>query len=71
MPAGLPFFLRVDLRNRVPIIALFALIEGEYRPVSAAGAGTPFVMREPFDLTIDPAVLLGEEAPPEHADGEG
>ncbi|MGC5329502.1 Uma2 family endonuclease [Micromonospora sp. DT62] len=61
--AGVPFFLRVDLRNRVPTIALFELVEGEYRPVAAAAAGTRFVMREPFEFSIDPGDLLGEEAP--------
>ncbi|MEW2380811.1 Uma2 family endonuclease [Micromonospora sp. NPDC047707] len=69
---GVPYFLRVDLRNRVPTIALYELFEGDYRPVSAAAAGTTFVMREPFEFTIDPADLLGEEAPPEEpAGGEG
>lgn len=69
--AGVPFFLRVDLRNRVPTIALFELAEGEYRPVAAAAAGTRFVMREPFEFTVDPADLLGEEAPPEDSGDEG
>ncbi|MFG1913594.1 Uma2 family endonuclease [Micromonospora sp. NPDC048898] len=63
--AAVPFFLRVDLRNRVPTIALYELAEGEYRPVAAAAAGTRFVMREPFEFSIDPADLLGEEAPPD------
>ncbi|WP_433130547.1 Uma2 family endonuclease [Micromonospora sp. CA-240977] len=69
--AGVPFFLRVDLRNRVPTIALYELTEGEYRPVAAAAAGARFVMREPFEFSIDPADLLGEEAPPEEPDAEG
>lgn len=60
---GVPYFLRVDLRNRVPTIALFELAEGEYRPLAAAAAGTPFVMKQPFEFSIDPADLLGEEAP--------
>lgn len=69
--AGVLFFLRVDLRNRVPTIASYQLTEGEYRPVAAAAAGTSFVMREPFEFSIDPADLLGEEAPPEAPGGEG
>ncbi|MGW5561524.1 Uma2 family endonuclease [Micromonospora sp. NPDC003944] len=64
---GVPFFLRVDLRNRVPTIALYELTEGEYRPVAAAAAGTRFVMREPFEFSIDPADLLGEEAAPDQS----
>jgi Uma2 family endonuclease len=60
---GVPFFLRVDLRNRVPTLALFELSDGEYRPVAAAAAGTRFVMREPFEFSIDPADLLDDEAP--------
>ncbi|MFJ6164630.1 hypothetical protein ACIQH6_05870 [Micromonospora orduensis] len=69
--AAVPFFLRVDLRNRVPTIALYELTEGEYRPVAAAAAGTRFVMREPFEFSIDPADLLGEEAVPDEPGEEG
>ncbi|MGW4295684.1 Uma2 family endonuclease [Micromonospora chersina] len=65
---GVPYFLRVDFRNRVPTIALYELFEGEYRPLAAAAAGTSFVMRKPFEFTIDPADLLGEEAPEEEPD---
>ncbi|MGC4756241.1 Uma2 family endonuclease [Micromonospora trifolii] len=60
---GVPFFLRVDLRNRVPTIALFELVDAEYRPLAAAAAGSTFAMREPFEFAIDPAELLDEEAP--------
>ena len=71
--AGVPFFLRVDLRNRVPALALYELVDGEYRPVAAAAAGTTFVMKEPFEFTIDPADLLddgGSEPVPGGAPGE-
>ncbi|MER5704298.1 Uma2 family endonuclease [Micromonospora sp. NPDC002296] len=61
--AGVPFFLRVDLRNRVPTLALFELLEGEYRPLAAAAAGTTFVMTRPFEFSVDPADLLDDEAP--------
>ena len=61
--AGVPFFLRVDFRNRVPAIALYELVDGEYRPVAAAAAGATFVMREPFEFSVDPADLLDEQAP--------
>ncbi|WP_406036843.1 Uma2 family endonuclease [Micromonospora sp. NBC_00898] len=61
--AGVPFFLRVDLRNRVPALALHELVEGEYQALSAAAAGTTFVMRQPFEFSVDPADLLDEEAP--------
>ena len=66
--AGVPFFLRVDLRNRVPAMALYELVEGEYRPLAAAAAGTTFVMRQPFEFSVDPADLLDEEAPAEEPD---
>lgn len=66
--AGVPFFLRVDLRNRVPAMALYELVEGEYRPLAAAAAGTTFVMRQPFEFSVDPAELLDEEAPAEEPD---
>ena len=55
----------------MPTIALFELIDGEYRPVAAAAAGTRFVMREPFEFSIDPAELLGEEALPEAKPADG
>ncbi|PWU53212.1 hypothetical protein DLJ46_01635 [Micromonospora globispora] len=66
--AGVPFFLRVDLRNRVPAMALYELVEGEYLPLAAAAAGTTFVMRQPFEFSVDPADLLDEEAPAEEPD---
>ncbi|WP_157746240.1 hypothetical protein [Micromonospora inositola] len=69
--AGVPFFLRVDLRNRVPVLALHELVEGEYQALSAAAAGTTFVMRQPFVFTVDPADLLDEEAPVEEPDSGG
>ncbi|WFE64494.1 Uma2 family endonuclease [Micromonospora sp. WMMD714] len=76
--AGVPFFLRVDLRNRVPTLALYELADGEYRPTAAAAAGTTFVMTQPFAFSVDPAELLdeaaplGEEAPAEQGEpGEG
>ncbi|MEO3780008.1 Uma2 family endonuclease [Micromonospora sp. B11E3] len=68
--AGVPFFLRVDLRNRVPTLALFELVEGEYRPLAAAAAGTTFVMTRPFEFSVDPADLLDEEADEEAQVGE-
>ncbi|MGV9976230.1 Uma2 family endonuclease [Micromonospora wenchangensis] len=61
--AGVPFFLRVDLRNRVPTLALYELADGEYRPTAAAAAGTTFVMTQPFAFSVDPAELLDEAAP--------
>ncbi|MCW3813506.1 Uma2 family endonuclease [Micromonospora sp. DR5-3] len=61
--AGVPFFLRVDLRNRVPAMALYELAEGEYRPLAAAAAGSTFVMKQPFEFSVDPADLLDEESP--------
>ncbi|WP_433317293.1 Uma2 family endonuclease [Micromonospora chersina] len=66
--AGVPFFLRVDLRNRVPALALYELVDGEYRPLAAAAAGATFVMRQPFEFSVDPADLLDEEAPEEESD---
>ncbi|HEX8626800.1 MAG TPA: Uma2 family endonuclease [Catenuloplanes sp.] len=58
--AGVPFFLRIDFRNRVPALALLELVDGEYQPVAAAAAGSTFVMKEPFEFSIDPAELLDD-----------
>jgi hypothetical protein len=58
--AGVPWYLRVDFRNRVPAVALHQLVDGEYQPVVAAAAGATFQMKEPFAFTIDPADLLDD-----------
>lgn len=47
----------------MPAIVLYELVDGEYRPVSAAAAGTTFVMKDPFEFSIDPAALLDDEVP--------
>jgi Uma2 family endonuclease len=59
--AGVPFFLRVDFRNRVPSLTLHELADGRYRPVVVAAAGATFGMTEPFVFSIDPGVLLDDE----------
>lgn len=58
--AGVPWFMRVDFRNRVPAIVLHELVDGEYQPVRAEAAGTAFVMKEPFEFSIDPEDLLDD-----------
>ena len=59
--AGVPFFLRVELRNRVPALTLSELVDGGYRPIVAAAAGTTFTMTTPFPFSVDPAELLDDE----------
>ncbi|RZU49725.1 Uma2 family endonuclease [Krasilnikovia cinnamomea] len=59
--AGVPYFMRVDFRNRVPSLVLHELADGEYPPVVAAAAGGTFTMREPFPFEIDPGDLLDEQ----------
>ncbi|MEU0150693.1 hypothetical protein [Micromonospora fulviviridis] len=61
----MPRITIADLRNRVPALALYELVDGEYRPLAAAAAGATFVMRQPFEFSVDPADLLDEEAPEE------
>jgi hypothetical protein len=58
--AGVPWFMRVEFRGRVPGIMLFELVDREYKPLLGTAGGTPFVMDEPFSFTIDPADLLDE-----------
>jgi len=58
--AGVPWFMRVEFRRRVPTIVLHELIDGEYRPALACAAGTTFDMAEPFRFTIDPGELLDD-----------
>ena len=59
--AGVPYFLRVEVRNRIPALALHQLVDGAYRPIVAAAAGALFTMTEPFPFEIDPAALLDGE----------
>lgn len=59
--AGVPFYLRVDFRNRVPALILHELVDAEYQPVVAAAAGGTFAMKDPFAFSIDPDDLLDEE----------
>jgi len=58
--AGVPWFMRVEFRRRVPTIVLHELIDGEYRPALACAAGTTFDMVEPFRFSIDPGELLDD-----------
>ena len=61
--AGVPFFMRVDFRNRIPAVVLHELVEGEYLPIAAVAAGGMFAMTKPFPFTVDPADLLDDEEP--------
>jgi Uma2 family endonuclease len=58
--AGVPWFMRIEFRRRIPTIVLHELADGDYRPVRACAAGTPFEMTEPFPFSIDPAELLDD-----------
>jgi Uma2 family endonuclease len=59
--AGVPYFLRVDFRNRVPGLVLYELLDGGYQPVVAAAAGDIFAMEKPFEFSVDPEALLAGE----------
>lgn len=56
--AGVPWFMRLESRDRTPVIALHKLVDGEYHTAVAAAGGTVFRMGEPFAFEIDPATLL-------------
>ena len=59
--AGVPFYLRVDCRKRVPSLELHELVDGRYQPVVTAAAGETFVMTAPFAFSIDPYELIDED----------
>lgn len=59
--AKVPFYMRVDFRNRVPALVLHELVDGEYQPVVAAASGGTFAITEPFEFRIRPEELLDEE----------
>ncbi|MDI5939347.1 MULTISPECIES: hypothetical protein [Micromonospora] len=46
----------------MPTLPLYELVDGEYRPLAVAAAGSTFTMIRPFGFTVDPADLLGDEA---------
>ena len=50
--------LRVEFRGDDPVMLLHELVDGEYRPIVVAAAGTTFTMHEPFEFAIDPVELL-------------
>jgi hypothetical protein len=56
--AGIEHHMRVEFRGEDPVIFQHKLVDGEYRPVIVAAAGTPFAMREPFPFEIDPVELV-------------
>jgi hypothetical protein len=58
--AGVPWFMRVEFRRRVPTVVLQELVEGEYRTVVACAAGSTFAMTEPFPFSVDPGELLDD-----------
>jgi hypothetical protein len=58
--AGVPWYLRVDFRDRLPVLVLHRLVDGSYRPV--ASGGRVFSMTEPFAFSVDPADLVGPAA---------
>jgi Uma2 family endonuclease len=58
--AGVPWYLRVEFRRRIPSMALYELTDREYHLVLAGAAGRTFVMTEPFGFEIDPAELLDD-----------
>jgi hypothetical protein len=60
--AGVPFYLRVDFRNRIPALVLSRLAGGGYQPVVVAAARETFAMTDPFEFAMDPASLLDDEA---------
>ena len=58
--AGVPWFMRIEFRRRVPTVVLQELVDGEYRTVLACAAGTTFAMTEPFPFDVDPGELLDD-----------
>lgn len=58
--AGVPWFMRIEFRRRVPTIVLQELVDGDYRTVLACAAGATFAMTEPFPFDVDPGELLDD-----------
>jgi hypothetical protein len=56
--AGIGHHLRVEFPGGSPVIVLHERVDGEYRLVAAAPAGTTFAMRTPFPFEIDPVELV-------------
>lgn len=58
--AGIPYYLRVEIARQLRSVDvhLFKLTEGEYKPTASAFAGGRFQIKEPFEVSFDPDVLL-------------
>jgi Uma2 family endonuclease len=58
--AGIPVFLRVELIGEgAPCVEVLALKDGEYVQADRVCAGRTLRIAEPFEVSFDPAVLVG------------
>lgn len=55
---GIPYYMRVEISGSKVVVVLLRLDGADYRMQAEAISGQQFVMREPFELSFDPAELL-------------
>ncbi|MCG5214181.1 Uma2 family endonuclease [Streptosporangium soli] len=59
--AGVPVFMRVELHGDgvMPYVEVFAAKEGRPMPIASARAGQILSLTEPYEISFDPAALVG------------
>jgi hypothetical protein len=62
--AGIPHYLRIELRDGDPIGFGYRLTRGRYVEVARSEPGKPLVLTEPLAVTLDLATLAATTRPP-------
>lgn len=55
--AGIPYYLRIELRGGNPVGFFYRLVRRRYVEVARSEPGQPLVLTEPFAVTLDLAAL--------------
>jgi Uma2 family endonuclease len=63
--AGIPYFLRIDLRTRTPLAVLHKLLRLDYVEILRNEPGEPLRLAEPYQATLDLAALAVAVRPPQ------
>jgi Uma2 family endonuclease len=63
--AGIPYFLRIDLRTRTPLAVLHKLLRLDYAEILRNEPGEPLRLAEPFPAILDLAALAVAVRPPQ------
>ena len=62
--AGIPHYLRIELRDGGPVGFVYRLVKRRYVEVARSAPGQPLVLTEPIAVTLDLAALAAATRPP-------